>query len=52
MHLLGCPDFVSLTEKLVMARNFFWIFTENNPARGPEKYNIPDMNWLNEWLIK
>ena len=44
---IGCPDFVSLTEKLLMARNFFRIFTENNPARGPEKiYNIPDVNWL------
>ena len=30
-----------------MARNFFWIFTENKPIRGlRKKYNIPDVNWL------
>ena len=41
-----------------MARNFFWIFTENKPVRGlRKKYNIPDVNWLrnttteNDWLI-
>ena len=34
-------------KKLLMARNFFRIFTENNPARGGRKiYNIPDVNWL------
>ena len=34
---IGCTDFVSLTDKLLMARNLFRIFTENNPAQGPEK---------------
>ena len=35
--------------KLLMARNFFWIFTENKPVRGlRKKYNIPDVNWLKE----
>ena len=29
-----------------MARNFFQIFTENNPAQGTEKKNISDVNWL------
>ena len=33
-----------------MAIIFFRIFTENNPARGPEKYNIPDMNWLKMYM--
>ena len=34
-------------KKLLMARNFFWIFTENKPVRGlRKKYNIPDVNWL------
>ena len=37
MHLFGCPDFVSLTEKLLMARIFFRIFTENDPALGTGK---------------
>ena len=33
--------------KLLMARNFFRIFTENKPVRGlRKKYNIPDVNWL------
>ena len=36
-HLFGCPDIVSLTEKFLMARNFFRIFTENNPAWGTGK---------------
>ena len=32
---------------LLMARNFFKIFTENKPVRGLRtKYNIPDVNWL------
>ena len=26
-----------MTEKLLMARNFLWIFTENKPAQGPKK---------------
>ena len=30
--LFGCPDIVSLTEKLLMARKSFRIFTENNPV--------------------
>ena len=30
-----------------MARNYFWIFTENKPVQELwKKYNIPDMNWL------
>ena len=34
-------------KKLLMARNFFPIFTENNPARGTgKKIYIPDVNWL------
>ena len=36
-RLFGCPDIVSLTEKFLMARNFFQIFTENNPTRGTGK---------------
>ena len=49
MRLFGCPDFVSLTEKFLMARIFFRIFTENNPALGTEKKkNFPDVNWLNQ----
>ena len=36
-RLFGCPDIVSLTEKFLMARNFFWIFTENNPVMGDSK---------------
>ena len=40
-RLFGCPDIVSLTEKFLMARNFFRIFTENNPVWGSgKKYNI------------
>ena len=39
-RLFGCPDIVSLTEKFLMARNVFQIFTENNPVRGSGKiYN-------------
>ena len=46
-RLFDCPDIVSLTEKFLMARNFFRIFTENNPARGTGKiYNMPDVNRL------
>ena len=36
-RLFGCPDIVSLTEKFLMARNFFRIFTENNPVMGDSK---------------
>ena len=47
-RLFGCPDFVSLTNKIINGyRNIFWIFTENKPVRGlRKKYNIPDLNWL------
>ena len=41
--------FIDKKNKL-MARNFFWLFTENNPVRGTRKTNntnnIPDVNWL------
>ena len=34
-------------KKLLMARNIFWIFTENKPVRGlRKKCNILDVNWL------
>ena len=34
-----------------MARIFFPIFTENNPAWGDgKKYNIPDVKWLKSHL--
>ena len=33
-------------KKLLMARNFIWFFTENNPAWGTGKKNIPDVHWL------
>ena len=36
-RLFGCPDIVSLTEKFLMARNFYRIFTENNPVMGDSK---------------
>ena len=36
-RLFGRPDIVSLTEKVLMARKFFRIFTENNPARATGK---------------
>ena len=29
---------------ILMARNFFWIFTENKPVQGLR--NIPGVNWL------
>ena len=42
-HLFGCPDIVSLTEKFLMARNFYRIFTENNPVMGDSKtFGIPE----------
>ena len=46
-RLFGCPDIVSLTEKFLMARNFFWIFTENNPVMGNSKtFFIPEAKGL------
>ena len=47
-RLFGCPDIVSLTEKIVMARNFYRIFTENNPVMGDSKtVGIPEAKGLN-----
>ena len=44
-----CPDIVSLTEKFLMARIFFWIFTENNPVMGYSKtFFIPEAKGLNK----
>ena len=49
-HSFG-PDIVSLTEKFLMARNFFWIFTENNPAQGTGKNLIcPEAKGLKDRL--
>ena len=46
-RLFGCPDIVSLTEKFLMARNFVWIFTENNPVMGYSKtFFIPEAKGL------
>ena len=46
-RLFGCPDIVSLTEKMLMARNFFRIFTENNPVMGYSKtFFIPEAKGL------
>ena len=46
-RLFGCPDIVSLTEKFLMARNFFWIFPENNPVMGDSKtFGIPEAKGL------
>ena len=46
-HLFGCPDIVSLTEKFLMARNFYRIFTENNPLMGDSKtFGIPEAKGL------
>ena len=46
-RLFGCPDIVSLTEKFLMARNFFQIFTENNPVIGYSKtFFIPETKGL------
>ena len=51
-HLFGCPDIVSLTEKFLMARNFYRIFTENNPVMGDSKtFGIPEAKGLTKvWL--
>ena len=46
-RLFGCPDIVSLTEKFLMARNFYGIFTENNPVMGDSKtFGIPEAKGL------
>ena len=46
-RLFGCPDIVSLTEKFLMARNFFQIFTENNPVMWDSKtFCIPEAKGL------
>ena len=46
-RLFGCPDIVSLTEKFLMARNFFWIFAENNPVMWDSKtFCIPEAKGL------
>ena len=46
-RLFGCPDIVSLTEKFLMARNFYRIFTENNPVMGDSKtFGIPEAKEL------
>ena len=46
-RLFGCPDIVSLTEKFLMARNFFRIFTENNPVMWDSKtFGIPEAKGL------
>ena len=50
-RLFGCPDIVSLTEKFLMTRNFYRIFTENNPVMGDSKtFGIP--NWQSLFLWK
>ena len=51
-RLFGCPDIVSLTDKCLMARNFYRIFTENNPVMGDSKtFGIPEAKGLN-YLLK
>ena len=51
--LFGCPDIVSLTEKFLMARNFYRIFTENNPVMGDSKtFGIPEAKGLNQNRLK
>ena len=52
-RLFGCPDIVSLTEKFLMARNFFRIFTENNPVMGDSKtFCIPEAKGLTSRFCK
>ena len=47
MHLFGCPNFVSLTEIFLMARNCSEFSLKIIPHGRPEKiYNMPDVNWL------
>ena len=51
-RLFGCPDIVSLTEKFLMARNFYRIFTENNPVMGDSKtFGIPEAKGLKKKII-
>ena len=52
-RLFGCPDIVSLTEKFLMARNFYRIFTESNPVIGDSKtFGIPEAKGLMAaWLV-
>ena len=53
-RLFGCPNIISLTEKFLMARNFFRIFTENNPVMGDSKtLCIPEAKGLNStcWTL-
>ena len=46
-RLFGCLDIVSLTEKFLMARNFYRIFTESNPVMGDSKtFGIPEAKGL------
>ena len=46
-RLFGCPDIVSLTDTFLMARNFYRIFTENNPVMGDSKtFCIPEAKGL------
>ena len=46
-RLFGCPDIVSLTMKFLMARNFYRIFTENNPVMVDSKtFGIPEAKGL------
>ena len=40
-RLFGCPDIVSLTEKFLMARNFYRIFTENPVMEDSKTFGIP-----------
>ena len=52
-HLFGCPDIVSLTEKFLMARNVYRIFTENNPVMGDSKtFGIPEAKGLRACNLK
>ena len=51
-RLFGYPDIVSLTEKFLMARNFYRIFTENNPVMGDSKtFGIPEAKGLKPFFI-
>ena len=51
-RLFGCPDIVSLTDKFLMARKIFRIFTENNPVMGYRKtFFIPEAKGLNNFRL-
>ena len=50
-RLFGCPDIVSLTDKFLMARNFFKIFTENNPTRGTGKPEYTRRELVNKKVL-